>query len=92
METRSRKLMEDKTKKTRNPSKGLILNTFFIIKKILAFNLIEVKGTILMKNIYFIELKHIYKKKMVFFNKNITFKFDITYCHEYKPVQLNTLS
>ena len=33
-------------------------------------------------------LKTIYKKKKFFFNKNITFKFDITYCAEYNPVQL----
>ena len=45
-----------------------------------------------MKNIWFMGLKRIYKKKKHFFNKNITFKFDITYCHEYNPVQLNTLS
>ena len=92
MEITSRKLIENRTKTTRKPSKGLILNTFFIIKNILAFNFMKVKGTILMKNISFIGLKHIYIKKKAFFNKNITFKFDITDCAEYNPVQLNTLS
>tara|TARA_B100000780_G_scaffold141864_1_gene99273 strand:+ start:258 stop:413 length:156 start_codon:yes stop_codon:yes gene_type:complete len=51
MEITSKKLMENKTKTIRKHSKGLILNTFFIIKKILAFNFMKVKGTIWMKNI-----------------------------------------
>ena len=45
-----------------------------------------------MKNRLFMGLKYIYKKKKNFFNKNITFKFDITYCPEYNPVQFNALS
>ena len=49
----------------------------------------KVKRTILIKNIYFTGSKQQKIKKNFFFNKNITFKFDITHSAEYNAVPLN---